>query len=156
MNTLLLPYRYKRLGWILLVLSITLFIISLVNRDLINWTAPIYAISSDELLGEHEWFVWKNTEIAETLMGVLFIIGGLLVSFSKEPIEDEFIEKLRLSSWMWAVGVNYLLLLFAFVFVYGSSFLNVMIYGMFTVLIIFILRFNFILLKSKRQSQHEK
>jgi hypothetical protein len=156
MNTLLLPYRYKRLGWILLVLSITLFIISLINRDLINWTALVYAISSDELLGEHEWFVWKNTEIAETLMGVLFIIGGLLVSFSKERIEDEFIEKLRLSSWMWAVGVNYLLLLFAFVFVYGSSFLNVMIYGMFTVLIIFILRFNFILLKSKRQSQDEK
>jgi hypothetical protein len=89
-------------------------------------------------------------------MGSLFILGGLLVSFSRERVEDEFIEKLRLSSWMWAVGLNYILLLFAFLFVYGTAFLSVMMHSMFSVLIIFILRFNFILLQNKRQLGHEE
>lgn len=156
MNTLLLPHRFKKVGWLLLAITTILYILTIVNNDLTDWKAPVFAICIDELLGEHKWFVWQDTEIIQTVMGVLFIVGGLLVSFSKEPIEDEFIGKLRLSSWMWAVGLNYSLLLFAFLFVYGTAFLSVMIYGMFTVLIIFILRFNFILFQNKRQTKHEE
>ena len=57
---------------------------------------------------------------------------------------------------MWAVWVNYVLLLLSFIFVYGMGFLHVMIYNMFTVLIIFIGRFNLILFKNKMISADEK
>ena len=81
---------------------------------------------------------------------------AMFVGFSKEKREDEFIAKLRLSSLLWAVWVNYVLLLFAFLFVYGTSFLTVMIYNMFTVLIIFIVRFNYILYKNAKSVSDEK
>jgi hypothetical protein len=48
----------------------------------------------------------------------------------------------------WAVLVNYLLLFIANWTVYGFNFLNVMIYNMLTVLIIFIVRFHFVLRKN--------
>jgi biotin transporter BioY len=87
---------------------------------------------------------------------VVFIIGALLVGFTKEKHEDEFIAELRLSSIFWAVWVNYIILLAAFLFVYGTPFLTVMIYNMFTVLIIFIVRFNFLLNKSTKAVPDEK
>jgi hypothetical protein len=80
----------------------------------------------------------------------------MMVGFSKEKNEDEYIANLRLSSLMWAVWVNYALLLLSFIFVYGMGFLHVMIYNMFTVLIIFIGRFNLILFKNKMISADEK
>ena len=80
----------------------------------------------------------------------------MMVGFSKEKNEDEYIANLRLSSLMWAVWVNYVLLLLCFIFVYGMGFLHVMIYNMFTVLIIFIGRFNLILFKNKMISADEK
>ena len=52
----------------------------------------------------------------------VFSSGALLVSFSKEKNEDEFITEIRLSSLLWAVCVSYTLLLVAFLFVYGSPF----------------------------------
>jgi hypothetical protein len=54
------------------------------------------------------------------------------------------------------VLLNYVLLIICFVFVYGFSFLNVMIYNMFTVLILFIIRFNYILYRSSKEMPNEK
>ena len=54
------------------------------------------------------------------------------------------------------VKINYILLLLAFLFVYGTDFLIVMIYNMFTVLIIFIVRFNYILYKNSKTAPDEK
>lgn len=110
--------------------------------------ATVFAIFSDEILGKSRYFSFIQTNITNTVVGILFIVGGLMVGFSKEKNEDEFIAKLRLSSLLWAVLVNYFLLLFAFLFIYGLGFLNVMLYNMFTVLIIFIIRFNYVLYRN--------
>jgi hypothetical protein len=97
-----------------------------------------------------------EVNLANTIVGVLFIVGALLVSFSKEKNEDEFISKLRLSCLLWVVLINYLLLLVAFILIYDIGFLNVMIYNMFTVLLIFIIRFNYILYKNEQFATNEK
>jgi uncharacterized membrane protein len=97
-----------------------------------------------------------ETNITSTLVGALFIVGAMFVGFAKEKSEDEFIAKLRLSSLLWAVWVNYILLFLSFVFVYGMSFLSVMLYNMFTVLIIFIIRFNYILYKTSKMASDEE
>lgn len=131
-------------------------IISFTGYDA-NWLdTKVFAIFNDEILGQKQFFSFIETDITNTVVGILFILGGLLVSFSKEKNEDEYIAKLRLSSLLWAVAVSYLLLLLAFVFVYGTAFLNVMIYNMFTVLIIFIIRFNYILYKNSKTVSDEK
>jgi uncharacterized RDD family membrane protein YckC len=79
-----------------------------------------------------------------------------MVSFSKEMQEDEFIANLRLSSLLWSVWVNYIFLLIAFLFIWNFDFLNVVVYNMFTILIIFIIRFNYILYRTSKIMSDDK
>jgi hypothetical protein len=95
-------------------------------------------------------------DITNTLVGVVFITGAILVGFSREKKEDEYIANLRLSSLLWAVFVSYLLLLLAFIFIYGGAFFMVMVYNMFTVMVIFIIRFNYLLYKNSKPVSDEK
>ncbi len=156
-NKLLLPNRYKKIGWFILVPSTILGIILCYNEFGADWIhAKVFAIANEGLLENYKYFSFTYANITNTVVGGLFIIGAMLVSFSKEKNEDEFITELRLSSLLWAVYVSYILLLIAFLFVYGTPFLDVMVYNMFTVLIIFIVRFNYILYKNSKSVSDEK
>ena len=147
----LLPNKFKKIGWILLVVSIILWIyVSFILKSEIEFLQMnTFAIIGSEFVKETKYFSFINTNITYTLNGILFIVGGLLVVFSREKNDDEFISKLRLLSFQWSVLINYLLLLFLFLFVYGLDFLNVLIYNMFTTLILFIMRFHYLLFKYK-------
>lgn len=144
-NKLLLPNRFKKLGWCILIPTVILRIIAVLLGQTIPETIETYP------LVQHIF----SELFQQTIMGVLFIIGALLVGFAKEKTEDEFISNLRLSSLMWAVWLNYILLLVAFIFVYGFPFFEVMTYNMFSVLLIFIIRFNFILYKNSKSLTDE-
>ena len=87
---------------------------------------------------------------------ISFQFGALTIKAEKEKNEDEYIAGLRLSSLLWAVFVSYVLLLAAFLLVYGSPFLDVMVYNMFTILIIFITRFNYLMYKNSKTVSDEK
>ena len=163
-SILLLPNRFKRIGWWILIPSAVAGIIVTMTGYEAEWlNAKVFTLFYDEIgifqdsisrsLGP---FAWVEANVTNTIVGVLFITGALMVAFSKEKLEDEFIANLRLSSLLWSVWVNYLLLLLGFLLVYGINFLHIMIYNMFTVLIIFIIRFNYILHKNSTLSPDEK
>jgi len=156
-HKLLLPNKYKKVGWFILIPATILGII-LIFTDFegMPLNTKVFAIVNNEILGKSQFFTFINTNITNTLVGILFIVGALLVGFSKEKNEDEFIANLRLSSLLWAVLINYILLLFSFAFIYGTAFLNVMLYNMFTVLIIFIARFNYVLYSNSKSMSDEK
>jgi hypothetical protein len=81
------------------------------------------------------------------------IAGLLLIAFSREKQEDEFINKIRLESLQWAVLVNYILLIIATWLVYETAFIDVMMYNMLTVLIFFIIRFHMVLGRNKSPNE---
>ncbi len=152
-KTVLLPNGYKKLGWALLIPSSVLGIISIINGfEWLKWEVHVPAIINSDLLTPSCIGCITKTNIVNTLLGFLFITGALLVSFSKEKNEDEFIASLRQSSLLWAVLLNYILLALAFLFIYGLAFLQVMLYNMFTVLIIYIIRFNYVLVCSNKST----
>jgi len=155
---MLLPNGFKKIGWLLLIPSTIIGFIMMLspNNDFLDIHATVFALYDDMVLSQNKHTGLINTSITNTLVGVLFILGGIMVGFSKEKKEDEFIANLRLSSLMWAVWANYILLLLSFLLIYGMGFFQVMIYNMFTVLIIFIGRFNFLLFKSKMTATYEK
>ena len=158
LKQILLPNRFKLVGWILLVPSAILSFILMLSdlESTLKINSKVFALYNDEIMGSGRHTGIISTDITNTLVGVFFILGAMMVGFSKEKKEDEYVANLRLSSLMWAVWVNYLLLLLSFIFIYGMGFFHVMIYNMFTVLIIFIGRFNIILLKNKMISIDEK
>ncbi|MBK9984409.1 MAG: hypothetical protein IPP15_18915 [Saprospiraceae bacterium] len=156
-NKLLLPNRFKMIGWCILIPATIAGIILTITGYEADWlSSSVFAFFSDEAFGDSQFFTMITVNITNTLIGSIFIVGAILVSFSKEKKEDEFIANLRLSSLLWSVWVNYALLLIAFLFVYGLAFFNVMVYNMFTILIIFIIRFNYILYKNSKSMSDEK
>lgn len=156
-SNLLLPNKFKIIGWFILIpITIAGIYLTVKGFETVTLNAKVFALVNSDFLGKTEYFSVIKVDLAQTIVGILFLIGALLVSFSKEKIEDEFIAKLRLSSLLWAVWLNYILLLLCFVFVYGTDFLTVMMYNMFTVLIIFIIRFNYLLFKNAKMDIDEK
>ncbi len=158
LKQILLPNQYKLLGWILLVPSAILgFLLMLSDLEsTLKINSKVFALYNDEIMGSKRHTGIISTDITNTLVGVFFILGAMMVGFSKEKKEDEYIANLRLSSLMWAVWVNYVLLLLSFIFIYGMGFFHVMIYNMFTVLIIFIGRFNIKLFINRMIPANEK
>ena len=158
LKQILLPNQFKMLGWILLVPSAILgFLLMLSDLEsTLKINSKVFALYNDEIMGSQRHTGIISTDITNTLVGVFFILGAMMVGFSKEKKEDEYIANLRLSSLMWAVWVNYVLLLLSFIFIYGIGFFHVMIYNMFTVLIIFIGRFNIKLFINRMIPANEK
>ena len=86
----------------------------------------------------------------------LFIISGLVFAFSKEKIEDEMTEKVRLDSLVWATYFNYITFLFCTWFVYGVVYLNVLMFAVFTHLLFFVIRFNWKMYQIRKANYDEE
>ena len=147
----LFPKAYKKIGWLLFIPSAIIGLASLLSTyepEFFNWRVP--AIFAVEVLGESHFFGMVTNNVLDEIVGVLVIISLLFIAFSKEASEDEYILKLRLESLVWAVYVNYGILLLSFLFIFDLSFLWVMIFNMFTILLFFIVRFNWQLSNLKK------
>ena len=108
----------------------------------------IYDGLNIKINGKSSFFTIQENSIVDELITISIIIGGLIVGFTKEKIEDEFIYKLRKDSLVWAIIFNYVVLLFATLLIYDLAYFDVLIFNMFTPLIFFIVRFNFLKIKS--------
>ncbi|MEJ2113252.1 MAG: hypothetical protein P8X62_06030 [Flavobacteriaceae bacterium] len=146
----LLPNKYKNLGWVLFSIGLAFGIFLFLNdyeSDLLN--TKVLAIYYEGIFDSQDgFFKIVNNNIVDELAAIFIIIGGLLIGFTKEKVEDEFIYKLRKDSLVWAIIINYLILILAIVFIYDMSFFHVLVLNMFTPLLFFIIRFNFLKLIS--------
>lgn len=160
MNTrYLFPHQFKRIGLVIFIFSIIVgiagFFFDFTNADWLNW--KMFIVYDGGFISDPvKVLQWETINIYNTVIGILIIIGAVLVGFSKEKNEDEFIAKLRLESLLWAVYINYGLLLLCFLFIYGLTFLSVMVFNMFTVLIFFLIRFNILLYRNSKSAANEK
>lgn len=155
----LLPNKFKNIGWWVLVPSAIFGVISLLTDfepDIFNFDLPALFINDFNLFGDRRLFGMVNNNFLNEIVGVLIIISSLCVAFSKEKLEDEYISKIRLDSLVWAVYLNYAILLFSFLCIYDLSFLYVMIFNMFTVLVFFMIRFNWQISKLERTTEDEE
>jgi hypothetical protein len=82
----LLPNKYKLIGTIILILSIPLII-------LLMYFVPV---------------IKTTTGLAKSIVSIIAIIGFALIIFSKEKIEDEFIEHCRLKAFAvsFSIGIT--------------------------------------------------
>lgn len=131
-HALLIPNRYKRLGFIILIPFLVLGAMYMFWDFSFSWLDIGTSINLTD-------------EIA--LTGT--IAGLLLIAFSKEKTEDEYISTLRLESLQWAVLIHYILLVITTWAVHELAYIQVMVYNMLTIPIIFIIRFHYVLAKNK-------
>jgi FlaA1/EpsC-like NDP-sugar epimerase len=141
-NSLLIPGKYKVIGWIIFILSASLGIATL------YWD---YRILGLVLPLKESVFFDANLTNELALAGV--IIGLMIIVFAREKIEDEYISLMRLKCLQWSVLISFVILfILNFVF-YGGSFYIVLIYNMFTIPLIFIAKFNYSMYRLRRERE---
>jgi disulfide bond formation protein DsbB len=144
MKKLLFPHSFRKVGYVLLVPFLALGIAYL------GWNYEIPWLNYHP--EGHGSLSFMNTNFTDELATIGLIVSLILVAFSKEKIEDEAIQFFRLEALQWAVYANYLVLVLAVLFCYGGLFFTVMTINLFTVLIIFIARFRFVLYQSNKSN----
>jgi len=106
--------------------------------------------------GESVWFTMANTDFKATILPIILIIGLLMIAFSKEKVEDEMIVKIREQSLIWAVLVNFIILIIGILLVYGLPYLHFLSLQIFLVLLLFIGKFHFELSRLKKVTKDEE
>ena len=134
-SKLLFPFWTRYLGLFLIVAHVPIALLKkLFNVDT-HWSA-----TDQDLFNNHHLFFMLTT--------LLVAVGLFLVAFSRERVEDEQIEKMRLDSLQWAIYVNYLFLIISLIFSTDTEhilFLNLLI-----PLVFFIVRFRWKIYQNDR------
>jgi len=87
--------------------------------------------------------MWIENGLFDELITVVLIISGIIHSFSREKMEDEYISSIRLQALTWSIFVNYGLVLLATLLIFGMAYFHVMIIHLFSLIILFNLRFQY-------------
>ena len=146
---LLFPHRFRPIGWVIFMPSALLgfacmyadFKWHVLDVALPAWLTKIGL--SDSLFG-------NNNNLTDELAALGVITGLILIAFSKEKTEDEMMGQLRLEALQWSVYANYLVLAITIITVYDMAFFNVMVYNMFTMLLVFIGRFRWLIYRNNQ------
>lgn len=151
----LFPHKCKYVGFGILIVGVSMFFFydfleKFLTFDMSN---NFYFKWLDSLGDSTEFYYSQN--FSYTLQILLIVIGGLLVMFSKEKIEDEFTMSIRLKALMLSILVNYVVLLIADILLYGSGFWYVMAYGFYAILIFYVLIFHFLLIKNNLKGKND-
>lgn len=156
-NQYLIPHKFKIPGWCIFIPSLVIAFLAVLN----DWAPELFTINTftiahDEIFGDDKYFAIIEANIFAEIFGLLAIIGGLMVAFSKTKFEDEFIQAIRLKSLVWATYINYAILFLTIIFVFGMAFFWVLIFNMFTLLIFFIARFHYSILALQKMNSNEE
>lgn len=144
-TSFLLPNGFKKIGWVIFIPTFLLGCsICLFNADYSSWFSSGIrkAIDVDSMMN--------------TIAIVGTVLGALLIGFSREKIEDEMIQRIRLNSLLLAVWINYLLLIVASLIFYELAYLGVLSCNTATTLVIFLIIYHCSLYRSKRNLSHEE
>lgn len=153
----LLENKYRKWGIFILVPSLLLGISNAFlgfEPEFLN--TKVFCIHSSFIFQTTNRFSIINDKITNEIAGILIIVGLLIISFTKEKVEDEYLNLIRLKSLVLATYLNYVFLVFGLIFFYGFSFLNIMVYNMFTLLIFFNIIFYFKKVNLKKGIKNEE
>ncbi len=144
MKNLLLPYPWKFVG---LFLTFAGFVLA----GLYLWfdfrfTVPVFAVFSSFL--ETKMFVSFSTNFADELTMLLLISGLSILVFSKERTESENLDLARQKALLHAGITNTVFLFLSVLFVYGSGFIGILVFNLFSFSLFYLFFFH---LFSKRK-----
>lgn len=150
----LFPAVMKKVGYVMFIIFMVPSIFYLSGHfpdDLL--TAKTFAIIGGGIFGKTTYFSIVTNDLSDELLFIGLSLSLLFISFAREKDEDECISKIRMQSLVWALKVNTLLIVLTTLFVYGEPYLSFMISFIFTVYVLFIIKFNIALHKFRSNDE---
>jgi len=153
-NNFLFPPFFRIIGWIISIPCAGVLFCYLFSKP---WDAvPPAPFRFFREKWSNVLDIFGGGAIFASICMVLLMIGLILIAFSKEKTEDEFITKLRGDSLIWAVIANTVLMALLSMLVYGGWFLYVSFFNLYSVLILFIIKYNIALYSFKKSNDYEE
>jgi hypothetical protein len=148
----LLPHRLLPMGLVLLAICLPLGLWYLFTFEDFPWHLRIQIPWDDKgdngLLSLVDGGM-LHLDIIDELLALGCLVGFIMTGFSRLAVEDERTAQMRLAALQWGLYVNYIILALCVVFIHGTLFISVMIYNMFTPLVIFVVKFHWALYREK-------
>lgn len=122
----LFPNKLKIPALVIFIIYLLLIILQYSGiKTEINTT--VFAFVSDTFTetSYNTYFGFVKEDIYNEILDCSFFISGIILAFSKEKIEDEMITLIRLKSLVYTTYFIFSLLILGEIFIYGFSFLNV-------------------------------
>jgi len=145
LSKLLLPHHLQKVGWAMLLPFAVLTFFCAFYEFKFSWLDM-----SPGTLSEVFNFEDRNLTNEIAIIGLLFSL--FLISFSKEREEDEYIQKLRLDSILVACYVYFLVNVVGTALFYGIDYLSFIFFNMFSIPVVFIVRFRWVMFKLRNSS----
>ena len=133
----LFPHRFRIIGWVLAIVAVAGY---LCLTEFHFKMPSLYFDTFFDDENESGFFRMARADTLSLAMPVL-TIGLLFIGFSKEKVEDEFVQYLRTQSLIWATYLTAALFIIATLLIYGISYLYVPFLVFFVFLILFIVKF---------------
>lgn len=157
---MLLPRGFKVAGLCLLAAGVVLGILYCVIPDSIsismNDIRDLFGANRIESKADFFGHFTYDSDLMMTIIGLLMVVGGVFVGFSRNREDDEFIEQIRYESLLLSIYLNSIALVVCLLFVWGLSFITVMFCSLFSVLCIFIICFYIRVLINKKAVRNEE
>ena len=138
MKNYLFPTRFKNISGLIFYLTTMIgavVYISDINMDEL-FVMKVPALINDPIFTKQKG-IWIENGIFDELITIVLILSGIIHSFSKEKMEDEYISSIRLQALTWSIYVNYSLVLLATLLIFGMAYFHVMIIHLFSLIILF-------------------
>jgi len=146
LTKILLPHHFQKIGWVMILpFSVLLFAVNYLSFEL-SWLS----ITNPQASGLSGFFDPDKTNYTLEFALIGVFVALFLIAFSKEKQEDEYIQKLRLDSLLLAFYIYTFILILGTLLFYGFGYLEFRGYNMFTIQIIFIARFKWVLFQQRK------
>jgi len=158
----LFPHHFKWIGWCLFVPFALLFFVGqgcfgIIDDDFISFPTLMitegkldFSNGTDEARGLMAEI--QREGMFDEICIVTMSLGLLFVAFSRERDEDEYVEHLRLHSFVWAIKVNTALLILGTWFFFGGLYLWFVLFWMVSLFLIYIAKFQWELHKMRKEA----
>lgn len=133
----LFPHQFRVIGWVLAIVAV----VGYLCLPEIHFKMPsLYFDTFFDDENESGFFRMATANSLSIAM-ILLTIGLLFIGFSKEKIEDEFVQYLRAQSLIWATYVTAILFIATTLLIYGIAYIYVPFLVFYVFLILFIIKF---------------
>ena len=142
----------------LVVFIISLILIVLHYSDITTEiNATVFVFVSDTFMpnSNNVYFGFDKQNIYNEILDCSFFISGIILAFSREKVEDEMITFIRLKSLLYTTYFIFTLLILSEIFIYGLSFLNVIMGFLYSFVILTNIFYYTKLFIYKKQFSHE-
>lgn len=143
----LINYSWRKWGFFSILIGLVFSYINSFTQ--IRIESPVLAIYSGFM--EQSFFAVTQTNLTDELAIIFLMLGLLILIITKEKNETEHIISLRYKALVISFVINNIFLMFCVLFIYGTGFIGVLIAGLFSQAIIYIISFNILKIRNREK-----